>query len=161
MLAQGVWYTDCQTGRCLGGTWSQMEPLTKEGLREDHYHLEDKKDMMLQGDARSKTYLRNKHLPQNEQSNCCSTMMITFALDYGPVATRGSHWTITTQPHPSYRCVNSQVMHMINGLHIHFDIDLDLFSKASNINNNQDEYHFSPTNNRKLIPPHSKKKSQY
>lgn len=32
---------DCQTGRCLGGTWSQMEPLMKEELREDHYHLED------------------------------------------------------------------------------------------------------------------------
>ncbi|KAF3843164.1 hypothetical protein F7725_002013, partial [Dissostichus mawsoni] len=29
------------TGRCLDVTWSQMEPLMKEGLREGRYHLED------------------------------------------------------------------------------------------------------------------------
>lgn len=55
---------DCQTGRCLEETWSQMVPLMKEVQREDHCHLQDDTKFKTQTKLRINliAYIPNQNL---------------------------------------------------------------------------------------------------
>lgn len=128
VLVQEVWCKGYQTGHCLGETWSQMEPLMKEGLREGRYHLDDN---IWRNRGHDKEIIKynsrfflllvdcftlNYHKWHSLQFVCKLRLSkIMWLLYY--VARRGSHWTIT-HPTPPHRCVNLKDLMNMEDRHI-------------------------------------------